>query len=88
MRGADRRSAACSTAGIHGLTLSVVRPRLAAVTVVLIVVILVAVPINWHAIDWGNAPEWFGVMALLLVAGAAWTAVFSRTGRHDRSDLR
>jgi len=61
--------------------------RRVILTVVLVTVIvtLVAVPINWDAIDWGSVPLWIGAFALLLIAAAAWTAVLSRTSERDRS---
>jgi protein-S-isoprenylcysteine O-methyltransferase Ste14 len=62
------------------------RPVVITVIIAVAVIALVAIPINWGAIQWGTVPTWIGAIALLLVAAGIWAAVLTRNDVRDRSD--
>jgi hypothetical protein len=62
------------------------RPAVIAVIIAVAVIALVAIPINWGAIQWGTVPTWIGAIALLSIAAGVWIAVLTRNDVRDDSD--
>jgi hypothetical protein len=62
------------------------RSAVIAVFAVVATLVVVALPIKWHNVQWGTVPEWIGVVALLLIGGGVWSLARSIERVRDRSD--
>jgi hypothetical protein len=45
---------------------------------------VVLVPLPWHKVDWGTAPEWIGAIALIVIAVGVWRRDLPPTERRGR----
>ena len=62
------------------------RSAVLVVLTVFVTLVVVALPIKWHNLQWGTVPEWFGVLALLFIAVGVWLLVRNSERARDRSD--
>ena len=46
----------------------------------------VLLPINWQSVQWGTAPEWIAVVALLFIAVGVWRLLLNGERSRDRRD--